>query len=164
MTLEWKQKNVESANAERPQGSKAMGSKIALARAIEAANHLTDEEPPWVEILESAKELVGADTGTLIVFDANGKLAQLTAVGFSHDCFADYDGHYHSCDVLEQGSRLAESGTWLDTTEMYSRAQLSRTEFFSDFMQKHRMAQILALVVEGGATISRGHRFSAVVN
>lgn len=123
---------------------------VAFRRAIDAADHLTDAAPPWDDVLSSAKELVGADTGTLIVFDSAGNLAQLTAAGFSSDCSADYNGYFHSCDVLEQKSHSAPTGTWLDTAEIYSSVQLQRTEFFADFMQKHRMAQILALVVESG--------------
>ncbi|GJG96656.1 helix-turn-helix transcriptional regulator [Cupriavidus pauculus] len=125
-------------------------SSIALRRAIDAANHLTDPAPPWGEVLACASELVGADTGTLIAFDSAGNLAQLTASGFSNACSADYNGYYHSLDVLEQNSRSVATGTWLDTTEMYSSAALQRTEFFTDFMHKHRMAQILALVLEAG--------------
>lgn len=127
--------------------------QIALHRAIEAVEHLTDPEPPWQDILRTARDLVGADSGTLIVFDARNKLLTLSAIGFSDACFSDYQGHYYSCDILEQDSRQAPAGTWLDTARMYDRAQLQRTEFYADFMSKHSMAQILSLIIEANSVL-----------
>lgn len=127
--------------------------QIVLRRAIDAVHHLTDPEPPWQDILRTARDLVGADSGTLIVFDARNELLNLSAIGFSDACFSDYQGHYHRCDILERDSRQALAGTWLDTARMYSPAQLQRTEFYTDFMVKHRMAQILCLIVESNSVM-----------
>ncbi|MFD4839558.1 LuxR family transcriptional regulator [Achromobacter sp. NPDC058515] len=127
--------------------------QIALRRAIEAVDHLTDPEPPWHDVLRTARDLVGADSGTLIVFDARNKLLTLSAIGFSDACFADYQGHYCNCDILEQDSRQAPAGTWLDTARMYNSAQLQRTEFYSDFMVKHNMAQLISLIIEANSVL-----------
>ena len=127
--------------------------QIVFSRAMEAVHHLTDPDPPWQDILRTARDLVGADSGTLIVFDARNKLSNLSAIGFSDACFADYQGHYYRHDVLEHDSRTAPAGTWLDTARMYSSAQLHRTEFYADFMVKHRMAQIISLIVESNSVL-----------
>ncbi|MGV2863880.1 LuxR family transcriptional regulator [Achromobacter sp. AGC39] len=127
--------------------------QLVFTRAMEAVQHLTDPDPPWQDILRTARDLVGADSGTLIVFDARNHLSNLSAIGFSDACFADYQGHYYRHDVLERDSRHAPAGTWLDTARMYSRSQLQRTEFYADFMLKHRMAQILSLIVESNAVL-----------
>ncbi|KAG1082292.1 hypothetical protein G6F40_015180 [Rhizopus arrhizus] len=37
--------------------------QIVLRRAIDAVHHLTDPEPPWHDILRTARDLVGADSG-----------------------------------------------------------------------------------------------------
>jgi len=126
---------------------------IAVRRATEAVSHLADPDPPWQDILRTARDMVGADSGTLIVFDARHNLLNLSAIGFSEACAADYQNHYYRCDVLERDSRLSPCGTWLDTATMYARGQLQRTEFYTDFMVKHRMAQILSLVVESNAVM-----------
>ena len=123
-------------------------SRLALRRAIEAVNHLTDPVPPWMDILQTARELVGADSGTLILFDSNRTLLNLTAVGLSEQSTEDYNGYFYSRDILERDSRYAPAGTWLNTDEMYGSNELQRTEFFADYMLKHRMAQILSLIVE----------------
>ncbi len=127
--------------------------QLAFTRAMDAVQHLADPNPPWQDILRTARDLVGADSGTLIVFDARNHLSNLSAIGFSDACFADYQGHYYRHDVLERDSRHAPAGTWLDTARMYSRSQLQRTEFYADFMLKHRMAQILSLIVESNAVL-----------
>jgi len=126
---------------------------IAVRRAIEAVSHLADPEPPWHDILRTARDMVGADSGTLIVFDARHNLLNLSAIGFSEACAADYQNRYYRYDVLERNSRLAPPGTWLDTATMYRQGQLERTEFYTDFMARHRMAQILSLVVESSAVM-----------
>ncbi|ASC63446.1 LuxR family transcriptional regulator [Achromobacter denitrificans] len=126
---------------------------IAVRRAVEAVSHLVDPDPPWLDILRTARDMVGADSGTLIVFDARHNLLNLASIGFSEACAADYQNHYYRCDILERDSRLSPSGTWLDTARMYPRGQLQRSEFYTDFMVKHRMAQILSLVVESNAVV-----------
>ena len=127
--------------------------QLVFTRAMDAVHHLTDPNPPWHDILRTARDLVGADSGTLIVFDARNQLSNLSAIGFSDACFADYQGHYFRHDVLERDSRTAPAGTWLDTARMYSPSQLQRTEFYADFMLKHRMAQILSLIVESNTVL-----------
>jgi len=127
--------------------------RIAMRRAVEAVDHLTDPDPPWADILSTARDLVGADSGALIVFDARNKLLTLSAIGLSEACAADYQAHYFSCDIVEQDSRNAPAGTWLDTARMYDAAQLRRTEFYADFMTKHRMAQVLALIIESNTVL-----------
>ena len=127
--------------------------RVALRRAVEAVEHLTDPEPPWQEILRTARDLVGADSGTLIVFDARNKLLTLSAIGFSDACHSDYEEHFYSCDILEQDARNAPAGTWLDTARMYDPVQLRRTEFYSDYMARHRMAQLMSLVIESNTVL-----------
>ncbi|WP_313622179.1 LuxR family transcriptional regulator [Achromobacter sp.] len=127
--------------------------RIALRRAVEAVDRLTDPEPPWQDILRTARDLVGADSGTLIVFDARNKLLTLSSIGFSDACASDYQEHYYSCDILEQDSRNAPAGTWLDTARMYEPTQLGRTEFHTDYMAKHRMAQLLSLIIESNTVL-----------
>jgi DNA-binding CsgD family transcriptional regulator len=127
--------------------------RIALRRAVEAVDHLTDPEPPWRDILDTARDLVGADSGALIVFDARNKLLTLTAIGLSDACASDYQEHYCNCDIIEQDGRNAPAGTWLDTARMYEPAQLHRTEFYADFMARHRMAQVLAHIIESNTVL-----------
>ncbi len=122
--------------------------KVVLRRAFDAAQQLLDPDPPWGEVLNTARYLVGADSGTLIVFDNQSRLVNLTAVGFTESCSRDYNSYFYSHDVLERDSRSAPAGTWLDTGQMYSHCQLQRTEFHADFMKKHGMAQISVLVIE----------------
>ncbi|WP_254926143.1 helix-turn-helix transcriptional regulator [Bordetella genomosp. 11] len=127
--------------------------RTAFRRALEAVDHLTDPAPPWSDILQTARDLAGADSATLIIFDSKNTLLNFSAVGFEEQCFADYESHFHSCDILEQGSRHAPAGTWLDTAQMYTSAQLRRSEFHTDFMTKHRMGQIVSLVLESGPSV-----------
>ncbi|WNC91300.1 hypothetical protein RI103_08135 [Paraburkholderia sp. FT54] len=94
--------------------------KVALGRAVDAAQHLLDPVPPWEDVLDTARDLVGADSGTLIVFDNQCRLLNLTAVGFTESCSRDYNSYFYSHDILEHDSRSAPAGTWLDTGQMYS--------------------------------------------
>ncbi|AVG43224.1 LuxR family transcriptional regulator [Achromobacter insolitus] len=127
--------------------------QIAVRRAIEALDHLTDPEPPWHDILLTARDMVGADSGTLIVFDARHKLLNLSSVSFPEEGTVDYRNHYYSCDIVEQDSRLLPVGTWLDTATMCDHGRLQRSEFYTDFMLKHHMAQVLCLVIESSAML-----------
>ncbi len=123
-----------------------------FSRAIESVHHLSDSSPPWEAILEGARDLVGADSASLIAFDGRSRLLNLTNVGFTTEWSRDYGQHFHSLDPLERDSRSAVAGTWVDTAQ-YSASAMQRTEFFADFMVKHDMAQILVLVIEASPSI-----------
>lgn len=127
--------------------------QIAVRRAIEALDRLADPDPPWHDILLTARDMVGADSGTLIVFDARHKLLDLSTVSFPEAAATDYRNHYYSCDIVEQDSRLLPVGTWLDTANMCGHKLLQRSEFYTDFMLKHHMAQVLCLVIESSAML-----------
>ncbi len=126
------------------------GGTLAFRRAFEAVHQLTDPAPPWADILATAREMVGAESASLIVFDQNRKLIHLSESGFTEQCSRDYSSYFFSRDVLEQDARSRRPGVWLDTAEIYSRTELGRTEFYADFMVKHHMDQILSLVIESG--------------
>jgi DNA-binding CsgD family transcriptional regulator len=112
---------------------------------MEAAHHITDPEPPWQDILRSAARLVGADSGTLILFDGRNDFLSINAVGLRDDTARDYSSYFCGVDVIAQRAKQTGVGTWVDTNEMMSPSQLDRTEYYSDFMRKHGMAQSLAL-------------------
>ncbi|AQV98505.1 hypothetical protein BJN34_32025 [Cupriavidus necator] len=124
-----------------------------FSRAIESLYHLSDTSPPWEAILEGARELVGADSGSLIAFDGESRLLNLTYAGSATEWSREYGQHFHSLDPLEHNSRSAPAGTWVDTVHLYSAAAMQRTEFFADFMAKYDMAQILVLVIEASPSI-----------
>lgn len=132
---------------------------LAVRRAIEAVSHLTDPDPPWQDILTTARDMVGADSSALLVFDRRNNLVNLYSHGCPEGCTADYQQHYYRHDVLEKDARLSPAGTWLDTANLHQRGQLHRTEYYADFMVKHRMAQIVSLVVESNATMHAGIGF-----
>lgn len=117
---------------------------LVLRRALDVAHHLNDVTPPWSDVLTTARDVVGSDWATLIMFDSAGTLLHFSQVGMP-DCAAqEYDRHYHAVDTVRHDTFGIPPGTWFDTEQRYSNSQRSGDEFFGDFGVRHRMAQINA--------------------
>ncbi|CAG9170695.1 hypothetical protein LMG23992_01737 [Cupriavidus laharis] len=118
-----------------------------LRRALEAAHHLEDRTPPWMDILSAARDVVGADSGSLLMFDGTGALLHLSQVGVDANGERDYREHYHALDLFARDAMCQPAGQWLDTSRMYPLSQFRNTEYYADFMVKYRMAQVQAYIL-----------------
>ncbi|MFS8978280.1 LuxR C-terminal-related transcriptional regulator [Cupriavidus necator] len=125
-----------------------MLSKLIFKRALEAVAHIADHTPPWDGILNTARDLIGADSGTLIMMDGQGGLLGLNQVGLDKEAITAYAEHYHKLDLLAEAASKVSPGIWLDSNELFPASSLRRTEFYTDYQRKHGHEQSLALVLE----------------
>lgn len=130
-----------------------MSDQALLRRAIEAAHHLEDPAPPWTDILTAAREVVGADSGSLLIFDGSGALLHLSQVGVDADGERDYREHFHTLDRFAHDAMRQPTGQWMDTSRMYALSQFRNTEYYADFMVKYRMAQVQAYILADAPTL-----------
>lgn len=138
-----------------------MTSAIGLNRALEAVRHLSDPTPPWDEILQCSRQVVGGDSASFILLDGNSELLTVQQCNVSTAALAEYTDHFYASDIVVPRALGTVEGTWLDTNELFSRASLERNSYYVDFMCRHRMRQMLTFIVEespsrrGGLTIQR---------
>ncbi|RYY92021.1 MAG: helix-turn-helix transcriptional regulator [Comamonadaceae bacterium] len=132
-----------------------------LHRTLEAAHHLSDAVPPWGDVLEGTRQLIGGDSASFVLFSRTGELLDCQQRGVSEAAEREYVAHFHAQDILAPAAVDAAEGTWFDTEEVFSPAMLSRNPYYVDFMCRHRMRQMLTMVVEqtpsrhGGLTVQR---------
>ncbi|MGJ7490059.1 helix-turn-helix transcriptional regulator [Variovorax sp. ZT4R33] len=132
-----------------------------LHRTLEAAHHLSDATPPWGEVLEGARQLIGGDSASFVLFSRTGELLDCQQRGISAAAEQAYVDHFHAYDIVTPTTSGAPEGTWFDTAELFSPSSLSRNAYYVDFMCRHRMRQMLTLLVEqtptrhGGLTVQR---------
>lgn len=124
----------------------------ALHRALEAARHLTDHEPPWNALLESSCRLLGGDSASLITLDRDFDLLDVQQWNVDPQATQAYTEHYFKFDIVTPKSVGAIPGTWLDTQELYSADVLSQNEYYADFLNRYGMRQMLTCVVEEAGT------------
>ena len=122
---------------------------IVLHRAIDAAQCLSEPEPPWTDILRSGRELVGAEGATFIVFEGR-RLVTFESVDNDPVATRVYVDHYSAQDIMLSPDRPRPSGTWLDTEDALSGMDRERSEYYVDFMCGHRMRQIYSLILAEG--------------
>lgn len=138
-----------------------MTAAVVLDRALEAVRHLCDANPPWEEILQCSRQVVGGDSASFILLDGNSELLTLQQCNVSEAAVAEYTDHYYISDIVTPQARGAMAGTWLDSSEIFPRAVLERSDYYVDFMCRHRMRQMLTFIVEespsrrGGLTVQR---------
>lgn len=128
---------------------------LVLRQALEVLEHVSDPEPPWTDILGTARTLVGADSCTLVVFDQTGYLGGLQHVGVDDSTARDYNEHFHAEDFVAQASAGGPPGQWLDSQDLLPRSALEKKSYYADFMRKHCLGQICAYVIKDPATGQR---------
>lgn len=140
-----------------------MGADPAFGRALEAARHLDDADPPWQDVLEGFRCALGGDSATLILIDGQGGLLHFQQRGVDAVAVRDYAQHYFSHDIVTPIAVGASRGSWFDTAQLFTPGQLMRNPYYVDFMCRHRMRQMVTCVVEdspqrhGGLTVQRSH-------
>ncbi|MEB0114473.1 helix-turn-helix transcriptional regulator [Variovorax sp. RTB1] len=123
-----------------------MTNKPLLARAVTAVAHLADAEPPWAEILESGRRLIGADSATFMTFDGSGALT-MHQDHLDRTAERDYVEHYHLLDVGLNTAMNCSSGTWINTNDVIPSSAMQKSQYYTDFMCRHRMRQIVCHIV-----------------
>ncbi|MGR4871379.1 helix-turn-helix transcriptional regulator [Variovorax sp. LARHSF232] len=126
---------------------------LALRRAIDAVHSIEDPAPPWADILQSAKGLLGGDSATFLAFEGR-KLATFEQVDVSLATQAAYAGHFHAQDILICPETPRAPGTWLNTDESLTSSERGRNSYYVDFMCQYRMRQYVGVVIEDGPKFS----------
>ncbi|MFL9898899.1 helix-turn-helix transcriptional regulator [Paraburkholderia fungorum] len=126
-----------------------MKDDVAFRNALEAVSHIGDPDPPWYDVLTSAKELIGADAATLLMFDSDQELILLQQTGIDRAAEQEYVSRYYKDDAIAHAALASPSGRWWDSVELQTTAQMRAKPFFSDYMPRHRMGQVLAFVIVG---------------
>ncbi|MDM0073941.1 LuxR C-terminal-related transcriptional regulator [Variovorax sp. J2P1-59] len=132
-----------------PGASETSGKAVALRRAFEAIRHLSDPEPPWHDILQSARDVVGSDTASFLVVEGTRLVDGLT---LDVDAVAEreYFAHFHTKDILLNPSLPWTAGSWFDTEWCLTPEVRSHSEYYNDFMLKHRMRHMMSFQIETG--------------
>jgi len=116
---------------------------------MEAVSHITDANAPWDEVLRSAKEVVGADAATLIMFNGQQDLLLLKQIGVDESAEKEYTEHYYKDDAIAQAALTSPSGRWWDSSALQAQPESRKLPFYVDYMPRHRMGQVLAFVIVG---------------
>jgi DNA-binding CsgD family transcriptional regulator len=126
-----------------------MSSLAVFRTAMEAVRHIGDPVPPWQDVLVSAKELVGADAATLIMFNGKQDLLLMQQSGVDEAAEQDYREHYCHDDSLAKAALSSPPGQCWDTQQLLTLPSARREPFLNEFLPRHRMRQIMAYVVLG---------------
>ena len=106
-----------------------MGKTIAFRKATEAVHHMADPAPPWNDILATARDLVGADAGTLMMFDHSEQLLMLQQVGIDPAAELEYRQHFYKEDTVAKAAVARPAGIWLDSTQILPAKVMQKMPF-----------------------------------
>lgn len=133
-------------------GSLTVHASVPFQRAMEAVACIADETPPWSDILTVTRDLIGADSGSLIMLDGGGDLLHVSHIGLADSTLQAYEQHFHKLDLLAHAAAKQDAGQWIDTDEAIARQTLLRSEFYNDYLRQHGQNQIVGLLLERSST------------
>ncbi|KAF7964201.1 hypothetical protein AWV80_41005 [Cupriavidus sp. UYMU48A] len=119
---------------------------------MEAVACIGDDAPPWTDILTVTRDLIGADSGSLIMLGGSGDLLHVSHVGLADSTLQAYEQHFHKLDLLAHAAAKQDAGQWIDSDEAIERQTLLRSEFHNDYLRKHGQNQIFGLLLERGSS------------
>jgi DNA-binding CsgD family transcriptional regulator len=125
---------------------------VALKRALDAVRHIADPTPPWTELIRSCCDVMGSYGGVMIALDAKQGLVDFHEYCADAGAVRDYARYFQTQDILLDSLKSATAGTWLDTEAVLTRTDRARNEYYSDFMCKYTMQQILSVVLDNSKT------------
>ena len=128
-----------------------MDADVVLRRALDAAHHLADPEPPWFEFLDGVRQVVGGDSASFIVVDGQGALLGLAQCRIDPLAEREYVQHFAAHDIVTPATLGAAEGSWFDTQEAFTPEQLGRSAYYVDFMLRHCMPRMLTFIAEQGS-------------
>ncbi|KAA1006197.1 helix-turn-helix transcriptional regulator [Paraburkholderia panacisoli] len=144
-----------------------MNKRAAFRNAMEVVQHLGDETPPWEAFLQSSRTLLGADAAAFLMFDGAQNLDELRHSDIDSSAAREYLEHFSKDDAIAQSSRTSPAGKWWDSVELASAPDAQRLPFYADFMPRHRLGQVIALILlaqPGRQMAVSFHRTSARAN
>jgi len=117
--------------------------------AMEAIRRLSDTSPPWDDLLQGAKDIVGADAATLIMFDQGRDLLLLKQTGIDESAEREYTEYYYKHDAFAQAALSGPAGLWWDSSILRATTDAQQRPFYTDYMPRHKLGQVLAFVIAG---------------
>lgn len=105
---------------------------------MEAVACIADDAPPWSGVLAASRELIGADSGSLIMLDGKGALMHVSHQNIGASTVDAYMQHFHKLDMVSQVALKQDVGIWLDTNDSISRKDLLQSDFHTDYLRPHR--------------------------
>lgn len=119
----------------------------ALKNALEVVQHLGDELPPWDAFLQTSRKLLGADAAAFMMFDGEQNLDEVRHSDTDSSSLREYLERYYKHDAIAQASRMSPAGKWWDSVELSSMPDARKLPFYADFMPRHRLGQVVALIL-----------------
>lgn len=123
---------------------------VAFQRAMDALQQLAAPTPPWHDILATARDFIGADAGSFLMYGKDQDLLMLEQTGIDAAAEREYREHFHAFDPLVKPAFDAPPGTWFDSLRLPPSPgnQEQSLAFYADYFSKHRIGQVLAFIVE----------------
>lgn len=130
-----------------------MNNTVAFHRAMDALQQLAAPTPSWHDLLATARDFVGADAGSFLMYGPAQDLRMLEQTGIDAAAEREYREHFHALDPLVKPAFAAPPSTWFDSLQLspptpHAHNQGQGLAFHADYFGKHRIGQVLVLVVE----------------
>ncbi|AJF00260.1 helix-turn-helix transcriptional regulator [Pandoraea apista] len=125
-----------------------MSNDVSFRRASEAVRAVGAGDADWLDVVQTAREFLGADAATLLCHDKLSHTVRFVEQsGHEGRVIDEYSRFYYQYDDSTRRFWDAPAGTWYDSSVALKHESPNDRVFWNEFMRPHQLQQLVGVVI-----------------
>ncbi len=125
-----------------------MSDEVSYRRASDAVQAVGAGHADWLDVVQTAREFLGADAATFLCHDKQGRSVRFVEQsGHEAPLIEAYARHFYQYDDSTRRFWNAPAGTWYDSSIALKHESPNDRVFWNEFMRPHKLQQLVGVVI-----------------
>jgi DNA-binding CsgD family transcriptional regulator len=125
-----------------------MSDDVSFRRASEAVRAVGAGDADWLDVVQTAREFLGADAATFLCHDKQSRSVRFVEqAGHEARLIEEYAQLYYQYDDSTRRFWDAPAGTWYDSSIALKHESQNDRVFWNEFMRTYQLQQLVGVVI-----------------
>ncbi|QHE92905.1 hypothetical protein PI93_013470 [Pandoraea fibrosis] len=125
-----------------------MSNDVSFRRASEAVRAVGAGDADWLDVVQTAREFLGADAATFLCHDKQSRSVRFVEqAGHEARLIEEYAQRYYQYDDSTRRFWDAPAGTWYDSSVALKHESPNDRVFWNEFMRPYQLQQLVGVVI-----------------
>ncbi|AHB08367.1 MULTISPECIES: helix-turn-helix transcriptional regulator [Pandoraea] len=125
-----------------------MSDDVSFRRASEAVRAVGAGQADWLDVVQTAREFLGADAATFLCHDKQSRSVRFVEQsGHEAGLIEEYSQRFYQYDDSTRRFWDAPAGTWFDSSIALKHESANDRVFWNEFMRPHQLQQLVGVVI-----------------